>query len=173
MVCLLLSPELCFKFAKIQQKMNGLVEISRTLENHTDKQTNGDYGLPPRLTKPSYRAVADCTYVLHTASPFPTEEPEDEQTLINPAVNGTLNVLRGCREAKTVKRVVLTSCVQAITGQQELDYSKTYKETDWSNTNGPILPYAKSKTLAEKAAWKFVQNLPGWFTPERLHPSLS
>ena len=35
-------------------------------------------------------AVRDCRYVVHTASPFPPAEPEHEDELIRPAVDGTL-----------------------------------------------------------------------------------
>lgn len=65
------------------------------------------------------RAVAGCTYVIHTASPFPVEVPRNESELIKPAVDGTLNVFRACvQEGSTVKRVVLTSSVAAIHGDQ-------------------------------------------------------
>ena len=36
---------------------------------------------------------------------------------------------------------------------------EVYTEEDWSSVDGEISPYAKSKTLAEKAAWEFVKNL--------------
>ena len=41
-------------------------------------------------------AIAGATYVVHTASPFFTEIPKDENELIKPAVNGTLAVMKGC-----------------------------------------------------------------------------
>mgnify|MGYP003305289186 CR=1 FL=1 len=53
-----------------------------------------------------------------------------------------------------VKKVVLTSSVAAIfeTGIEKVDYD----ENDWSDPDNPkISNYAKSKTLAEKAAWDF------------------
>ncbi len=54
-------------------------------------------------------AVKDCTYVLHTASPFPADQPKDENELIKPALDGTLFVLRACvQDDSKVKRVVLT-----------------------------------------------------------------
>lgn len=40
------------------------------------------------------KAVAGCTYVVHTASPIPFKQPENENDLIKPAVEGTLAVLR-------------------------------------------------------------------------------
>ena len=55
-------------------------------------------------------AVKDMEIVIHVASPFPSGEPEDQQTVIKPAVDGTLNVLRACAATDSkVKRVVVTS----------------------------------------------------------------
>lgn len=54
------------------------------------------------------KAIAGCDYVVHTASPFPTKQPDDEGVLIKPAVEGTLAVLTAALKHK-VKRVVLTS----------------------------------------------------------------
>ena len=63
------------------------------------------------------RAVKDCTYVIHVASPFPAENPRDEMEVIGPAVEGTKNVLEACAKTKGgVKRVVLTSSVASIYG---------------------------------------------------------
>jgi len=40
------------------------------------------------------RAIEGMDYVVHTASPFPSENPRDENEIIRPAVDGTLSVLR-------------------------------------------------------------------------------
>lgn len=100
-------------------------------------------------------AVQDCAYVLHVASPFPPSVPENEDELIIPAREGALRVLRAARD-KGVKRVVLTSSFAAIGyGQGERD--TPFDETNWTDPNGPdVQPYVKSKTLAERAAWDFV-----------------
>ena len=58
-------------------------------------------------------AVKGCTFVIHTASPFPSEQPRDENVLIRPAVEGTLAVMRAAQTHK-VKRVVITSSVASI-----------------------------------------------------------
>jgi nucleoside-diphosphate-sugar epimerase len=53
--------------------------------------------------------------VLHTASPFHFDsEGRALDALINPAVNGTKNVLRSVLKADTVQRVVVTSSFAAI-----------------------------------------------------------
>jgi len=104
-------------------------------------------------------AVAGCEYVLHVASPFPIEQPKDENELILPAREGTLRVLQAAAQAG-VKRVVQTSSVAAIQGGHS-DPIRTFTEADWSDLNGEIAPYAKSKTVAELAAWDFLEQRPG------------
>ncbi len=100
-------------------------------------------------------AVAGCDYVLHIASPFPQTVPKHEDELIVPAREGALRVLRASREAK-VKRVVLTSSFAAI-GYGHKEQSAPFDETDWTDLNGDdLLPYTKSKTIAERAAWDFI-----------------
>jgi nucleoside-diphosphate-sugar epimerase len=100
-------------------------------------------------------AVAGCDYVLHVASPFPPSLPRHEDELIVPAREGTLRVLRAARDAR-VKRVVLTSSFAAI-GYGHPPRSQPYDERDWTNPSGEgVAPYAKSKTLAERAAWDFM-----------------
>lgn len=72
-------------------------------------------------------------------------------------MNGTLNVLESCKEAK-VKQVILTSSVAAVTDSP--DNNHTYTEADWNTTSGLNRnPYYYSKTLAERAAWDFVEKL--------------
>ncbi|MGA8267110.1 MAG: aldehyde reductase [Candidatus Acidiferrales bacterium] len=100
-------------------------------------------------------AVAGCEYVLHVASPFPASVPKHEDELIVPAREGALRVLRASRNAG-VKRVVLTSSFAAIGYGQE-PRQKPFDETNWTDPNASdVLPYAKSKTLAERAAWDFI-----------------
>lgn len=100
-------------------------------------------------------AVAGASYVLHVASPFPPGVPKHEDELIVPAREGALRVLRASREAG-VQRVVLTSSFAAI-GYGHGDAGRPSTEEDWTDPNAPSTSaYAKSKTLAERAAWDFV-----------------
>ncbi|WP_214401888.1 SDR family oxidoreductase [Pseudonocardia lacus] len=101
-------------------------------------------------------AVAGCSAVLHVASPFPPEAPKHEDDLIRPAVDGTLRVLRAAAASGTVRRVVLTSSVAAVTAGNPHDAAHPLTEADWSKPE-QATPYAKSKTLAERAAWEFVE----------------
>ncbi|MFG1609528.1 SDR family oxidoreductase [Actinoplanes sp. NPDC049265] len=103
-----------------------------------------------------WAAAADgMRYVLHIASPIPAVAPKTEDELIIPARDGALRVLRAARDAG-VERVVMTSSFWAIgfghTGAGPFD------ETVWTNVDGPITPYVKSKTLAERAAWRFMDD---------------
>jgi nucleoside-diphosphate-sugar epimerase len=99
-------------------------------------------------------AMAGCAYVLHVASPFPPSAPKNEDELIVPAREGALRVLKAARDAG-VKRVVLTSSFAAI-GYSQNPTNVPFTEKDWTNPNGEISTYAKSKTLAERAAWDFM-----------------
>ncbi|QIL20968.1 NAD-dependent epimerase/dehydratase family protein [Thermomonas sp. HDW16] len=99
-------------------------------------------------------AAAGCDYVLHIASPFPTGIPKHEDELIVPARDGALRALRAARDAG-VKRVVLTSSFAAI-GYGHPQQQAPFDETTWTNLDGPIAAYTKSKTLAERAAWDFI-----------------
>jgi nucleoside-diphosphate-sugar epimerase len=100
-------------------------------------------------------AVAGCDFALHVASPFPPTIPRDEDELIKPAREGTLRVLRTARDAG-VRRVVLTSSFAAI-GYGHKPQDAPFDETNWTDPDGDdVLPYVKSKTLAERAAWDFI-----------------
>ena len=100
-------------------------------------------------------AVAGCDHVLHVASPFPPTLPKHEDELIVPAREGALRVLRAARDAG-VRRVVLTSSFAAI-GYGHPQQAATFDETSWTDVDGgDVQPYAKSKTLAERAAWDFI-----------------
>lgn len=106
-------------------------------------------------------AVDGCAYVIHVASPFPSRPPVHEDDLIRPAVDGTLAVLRMCSKHR-VKRVVLTSSVAAIFGDLSARDAegKVSNENDWTDTETAKDAYVKSKTLAERAAWDFLAQLP-------------
>jgi nucleoside-diphosphate-sugar epimerase len=106
-------------------------------------------------------AAADCTYVLHVASPFPPALPQHEDDLIIPARDGALRVLKAARDAG-VKRVVLTSSYAAIGYGQKKQKRTPSNEEDWTDPNGDdVRAYVKSKTIAEKAAWDFIANQGG------------
>jgi len=96
-------------------------------------------------------AVQGCTFVLHVASPFIMGEPDDPNDLIRPAVEGTERVLSFAKDAG-VRRVVLTSSTVAITSDM---VSGVGGPEDWADPD-KVGSYAKSKILAERAAWALV-----------------
>jgi nucleoside-diphosphate-sugar epimerase len=102
-------------------------------------------------------AVDGCDYVLHVASPFPPAQPKDPDELIVPARDGTLRVLEASLDAG-VDRIVVTSSVAAISGSGKPVHGRPLDEQDWSDPDNPKLsPYARSKTIAERAAWDFMR----------------
>lgn len=100
-------------------------------------------------------AVKNCDYVLHVASPFPAHDPKDENELIIPARDGALRVLKAARDAG-VKRVVLTSSFAAV-GYSIDATGHIFTEEDWTDITAPLPAYIKSKTVAEKSAWEFIE----------------
>jgi dihydroflavonol-4-reductase len=103
-------------------------------------------------------AIGGVDILIHSASPFPIASPKDENELVRPAVEGTLRALKAAHSAG-VKRVVLTSSVAAIYGN-DLPAGKTeFDETMWTDVEHPVgrVAYTKSKTLAEQAAWKYIE----------------
>ena len=114
-------------------------------------------------------AVAGCGFVLHVASPLPPSVPKDENELIIPARDGALRVLRAARDAG-VKRVVQTSSFAAI-GYGHKEQAAPFDETSWTDVNGDdVIAYAKSKTLAERAAWDFISKEGGGLELSAVNP---
>ncbi|SHJ30170.1 3-beta hydroxysteroid dehydrogenase/isomerase family protein [Shimia gijangensis] len=111
------------------------------------------------LDEGSYdEAMQGCAVVFHTASPFTINVKDAQKELIDPAVNGTRNVLTQARKTDSVKRIVLTSSCAAIYTDAS-DCAKapngTLTEDIWNTTSSlDYQPYSYSKTLAEKEAWK-------------------
>ncbi|PWZ00415.1 NAD(P)-binding protein [Testicularia cyperi] len=120
-------------------------------------------------------AVKGVDAVLHTASPFHFNiEGDPRGTLINPALNGTKNVLKSIHQhGDKVQRVVVTSSFASVLdASKEVPY--TFTEKDWNessvanveklgNKQEGIDAYRASKTMAERAAWEFVENnKPKW-----------
>jgi dihydroflavonol-4-reductase len=102
------------------------------------------------------RAVDGAEYVLHVASPFPPKQPRDPDELIRPAREGTLRVLGAALDAGA-SRVVVTSSVAAIRGAGA-PAATPLSEENWTNPDEQgLTPYARSKTIAERAAWDLVR----------------
>ncbi|KAL1814994.1 hypothetical protein ACET3Z_017568 [Daucus carota] len=105
-------------------------------------------------------AVKGCNGVFHVASPVPSSSvPNPEVEIVEPAVKGTLNVLKACLEAG-VNRVVYVSSGAAIMLNPSWPSGKVKDESCWSDkeyckaTNNW---YCYSKTEAESEAWEFAK----------------
>ncbi len=100
-------------------------------------------------------AAAGCSHVMHVASPYFARAANPQRDLIDPAVDGTLNVLGAARKAGTVKRVVLTSSFAAMMRPAE---EGVFTEADWNSRDSlERSPYSYSKTKAERAAWDYLE----------------
>lgn len=114
-------------------------------------------------------AVDGCEYVLHVASPFPPGVPRYEDELIIPAREGALRVLRAARDTG-VRRVVLTSSFAAV-GYGPQPVGRPFTEEDWTDPDTPgISAYARSKILAERAAWDFLDREGGGLELSVINP---
>eukprot|EP00928_Gymnodinium_smaydae_P038645 TRINITY_DN26612_c0_g1_i1.p1 TRINITY_DN26612_c0_g1~~TRINITY_DN26612_c0_g1_i1.p1 ORF type:complete len:863 (+),score=160.36 TRINITY_DN26612_c0_g1_i1:78-2666(+) len=125
------------------------------------------------LSQGSFDAVVrGCQVCFHLASPFWMDERISDpfKELVEPAEAGTLNVLQACAKAGTVRRVVITSSFAAIMnvgGNKPWPTDFHYSEAHWNQTSAPVdgvFPepqnvhaYRWSKTVAERAAWDFVE----------------
>jgi dihydroflavonol-4-reductase len=119
------------------------------------------------LTDGSYAAAMDGTSVVfHTASPFTLTAKDPQKELIDPALNGTRNVLEEATRCDSVRRVVVTSSAAAIyTDAAECADSPNgiLTEDVWNTTASlDYQPYSYSKTLAERAAWTIAEAQSNW-----------
>jgi len=120
------------------------------------------------LTPGSYdEAMQGCDVVIHTASPFILEGYTDaHEALVKPAVEGTRNVLNAAKQCDSVTRVVLTSSVSAMYGDNIEIKKKAngkFDESDWNTTSTVHHnPYQFSKTEAERLAWDMQKAQTRW-----------
>ncbi|PUZ51669.1 hypothetical protein GQ55_6G206500 [Panicum hallii var. hallii] len=99
------------------------------------------------------RAVQGCQGVFHTASPV-TDDPEQ---MVEPAVRGTEYVISAAAEAGTVRRVVFTSSIGAVTMDPNRGPDVVVDESCWSDLDFCKKTrnwYCYGKAVAEQAAWE-------------------
>ncbi|EDK41025.2 hypothetical protein PGUG_05123 [Meyerozyma guilliermondii ATCC 6260] len=111
-------------------------------------------------------AMKGCKIVFHTASPFTSNFKDPQKDLVDPAKKGTQNVLETANETEAVTKVVLTSSVVAMYGDNK-DLASlpngTMDESVWNTTSTlQTNPYAYSKTVAEKLAWEIYEKQSQW-----------
>lgn len=118
----------------------------------SDLLKNGSYG----------DAMQGCELVYHTASPFTVDVKDPQKDLIEPAEQGTANVLESAKNTSSVKRVVVTSSCAAIY-TDAIDTQNApggmITEDIWNKTASiDYQPYSHSKTLAERKAWQIAKS---------------
>ncbi len=145
-----------------EKKVGHLLELGK---QHPGKLTlfNADLFDEGAFEEP----MKGCGVVFHTASPFIVRGLNDPQKeLVEPALQGTRNVLNTVNKTESVARVVLTSSVVAIYGDavETLSHPKgKFSEDDWNNTSSvEHQPYNYSKAIAEKEAWKIADAQDRW-----------
>ncbi|CAA3032556.1 cinnamoyl- reductase 1-like [Olea europaea subsp. europaea] len=130
-------------------------------------------------------AIDGCECVFHTASPVFLSVTDPQAELLEPAIKGTLNVLKSCTKVPSVKRVVITSSMASVMNNgRPLTPDVVIDETWFSNPafcEETKQWYPLSKTLAEEAAWKFAHENgidliilhPGFVIGPLLQPTLN
>lgn len=149
----------------IAQLLEGGHEVIGTVRNPADTARTAHLRALPGaarlrleaadLTAPDpFSALLDVDAVLHLASPYVINVADPQRDLVDPAVQGTLSMLRAASANPRVKRVVLTSSMAAVTDEPG---TGVLTEADW-NTKSSLTrnAYYFSKTLAERAAWAFM-----------------
>ena len=117
------------------------------------------------MVKDSFKeAMKGCSIVSHCI--FKLDIKDAQKELINPAVEGTKNVLNTANNTNAVKRVVLTSSVAAMYSDASecLQYENNeITESIWNSTASlSYQPYSFSKTIAEKIAWEINAQQDNW-----------
>ncbi len=111
-------------------------------------------------------AMEGCELVYHTASPFTMDVRDPVAELIEPARQGTRNVLEQAAQTPSVRRVVVTSSCAAIYGDNAdlKDLPDGVLTEDIWNTTSSVhhQPYAHSKTVAEREAWAIAAGQDRW-----------
>ena len=145
-------------------------EIFEALKNHNTSTENLNiYTFDLNDDEGWDQGMEGCNYLLHVASPIALEN-HDEDFFVKPAVAGVKRAMKFAKK-HNVKKVVLTSSVAAIF--ETMESKSYYDETDWSDPENPAIShYSKSKTLAERAAWEFIENENHPFELAVINPAL-
>tara|TARA_A100001015_G_scaffold161876_1_gene179966 strand:- start:338 stop:1336 length:999 start_codon:yes stop_codon:yes gene_type:complete len=104
------------------------------------------------------RAFKDCDAIMHVACPFPAKPFKDAKDMMEPAIDGTIRVLKAALN-QNVKRVIMTSSNAAIWyGNFDTNH---YDDSTWTNIeHSHIDDYTKAKAIAEQKAWEFAKSHP-------------
>ncbi|MCF8219728.1 MAG: aldehyde reductase [Bacteroidales bacterium] len=150
------------------RNLNDKEKISHLEELAKEDKYTLDLAEADLLQEGSFKApMQECDVVIHTASPFKISGIKNaKEQLINPAVKGTENVLKAVNQTPSVKKVVLTSSVASIHGDnadiQDIKEDK-FNEDHWNTSSSENhQAYSYSKTAAEKTAWQLANEQLRW-----------
>ena len=139
------------KLEEIGRKAKGKLEIWEA-----DLLKEGSYN----------KAAKGADAVIHVASPFKLRIKDAQKELLDPALLGTRNVLKAASASGTIKKVVLTSSVAAISGDnkdmKDKGLAALTEEHFNTSSSAKHQPYSYSKLIAEKEAWKIAKEQNQW-----------
>ncbi|TVQ87041.1 MAG: NAD-dependent epimerase/dehydratase family protein [Bacteroidetes bacterium] len=139
------------KLEQLQEQLPGKLEIWEA-----DLLKEGSYD----------GAAKGADAIIHVASPFILRFKDAKKDLLDPALLGTRNVLNAATRSGTVKKVVLTSSVAAVFGDN-IDMAEQglneFTEQHFNTTSSAKhQPYSYSKIIAEKEAWSIAKQQNSW-----------
>ena len=152
--------------------LNSGYEVLGTVRNkdliEQTKETIGKYASTDKLSFVELDLVKDdgwndaakgCKYIFHIASPFPMKVSRNRESLLPPAVDGTLRVLKAGVNAG-VEQIIKTSSIVAMFRKPNRSNPYTFGENDWTDENWVegVNDYFLSKTKAERTAWEFMES---------------
>ena len=79
-------------------------------------------------------AAKGCKYIFHIDSPFPMKVSRNRESLLPPAVDGTLRVLKAGVNAG-VEQIIKTSSIVAMFRKPNRSNPYTFGENDWTDEN--------------------------------------
>ncbi|CAG7993342.1 unnamed protein product [Penicillium salamii] len=144
--------------------------------------TKVEFAVVEDITKPGafdgvFQNSDPIQYVIHSASPFIYGHSDAEREILQPAIEGSLQILKSVlRWAPSVKQVVLTSSLASMVGDPSAN--GVFNETHWNPINfeqslDPENTYIGSKKLAEKCVWDFMSQHPDiHFSLTTINPAL-
>lgn len=121
----------------------------------------------------------DIDSFIHTASPVDFQVSDVQTGLLDPAIEGTKNVLIAIEKyGKNVKNVVVTSSTSAVRDSSGSRPSNSLlTEASWNEITleqglkSARLGYSAAKTFAEKEVWKFAAEHNGTFNITTVNPT--
>jgi len=122
--------------------------------------------IPDLLVDGAYdEAIKGATYAIHVASPIEERHSAGEsytKTLVEPAIKGTLNILVAAKKTGSIRRVVITSSIEAIVPENVFMSGSATTFNEKSRTPSVPGPYhstgdaysaGKIAALNETEAW--------------------